>query len=103
MRISDWSSDVCSSDLATDSVISTYAIPYQNPQKTATTVDPLAWVCYENVARRRGEHDAPDEASRRRSCWPVPSGVAVLHVRSEERRVGKGCGSKVRSRWLPDD
>src|SRR3546814_1482393 len=45
---------------ATDSAISTYAIPYQNPQKTATTVDPLAWVCYENVARRRGEHDAPE-------------------------------------------
>src|SRR3546814_6845683 len=46
---------------ATDSAISTYAIPYQNPQKTATTVDPLAWVCYENVARRRGEHDAPED------------------------------------------
>src|SRR3546814_2287782 len=63
-----------------DSAMSTYASPDQNPQKTATTVDPLAWVCYENVARRRGEHDAPDEASRRRYCWPVPSGVAVLHV-----------------------
>src|SRR3546814_13105418 len=37
---------------ATDSAISTYAIPYQNPQKTATTVDPLAWVCYENEIGR---------------------------------------------------
>src|SRR3546814_15138049 len=50
---------------ATDSAISTYAIPYQNPQKTATTVDPMALVCYENVARRR---ELGSASCRERGC-----------------------------------
>src|SRR3546814_10791742 len=59
MRISDWSSDVCSSDLSAN-----YA------------AHRLAW-----QLRLRFRRD------RRRSFWPVPSGVAVLHIRSILGRI----------------
>src|SRR3546814_10150609 len=86
MRISDWSSDVCSSDLIV-------VVAAAGPQE------------------RRGEHlllavdgrgDRPGLARR----VPVGAGhpVVVADVRvdrSDERRVGNECGSTCRSRWSP--
>src|SRR3546814_2827297 len=81
MRISDWSSDVCSSDL--DCVAS-----------TRCAVD--AW---HSVGR---EHQLPDMAAAaaeqaHRRCQVIAPHAA----RSEERRVGKECVSTCRSRWSP--
>src|SRR3546814_3845249 len=73
MRISDWSSDVCSSDLASSP---TRPIP-------PTTARPR---------RRKSCATSPGAGSITSS----PAGA-----RSEERRVGKECVSTCRSRWSP--
>src|SRR3546814_4718886 len=71
MRISDWSSDVCSSDLD------------QAPDD-----------------RQRGRGDVRTAASpdQSRTSGANP---ALHSPRSEERRVGKECVSTCRSRWSP--
>src|SRR3546814_4900992 len=85
MRISDWSSDVCSSDLGffdtrtrTLFCVDSFGALLQQPAETAAEIDSdalhqglTAWAAI----------DAP---------W-----------RSEERRVGKECVSTCRSRWSP--
>src|SRR3546814_13860188 len=83
MRISDWSSDVCSSDLG-----------------------PLR-------ARRRTSRRIPSGSNASRTgrpaqSWPCRSTVRSCRrfatppaTRSEERRVGKECVSTCRSRWWP--
>src|SRR3546814_2516733 len=83
MRISDWSSDVCSSDLL---------IAAANAQHGAASsmmgqnVDVPALIAQERHVGdrgfRAGQHD---------HCRP----------RSEERRVRKECVSTCRSRWSP--
>src|SRR3546814_20005814 len=101
MRISDWSSDVCSSDLC-----------------LASTRDAV-WVCW--GYRRRlshGRDSAPppgvsDErwiTSPGSACWSAilrsfqksNDGRVGVDKRSEERRVGNECVSTCRSRWSPD-
>src|SRR3546814_9919287 len=84
MRISDWSSDVCSSDL---SLIE--ALFYDlSPGDRAQVKTP-------KQAERR-ERDLRD--IMRKGKRPV---VLVVDERSEERRVGKECVSKCRSRGSP--
>src|SRR3546814_9927945 len=82
MRISDWSSDVCSSDL-------NFFIGNE-------WVRPASDRRFKIHNASTGEHVAT-----------VPEGVeadvdaAVAAARSEERRVGKECVSTCRSRWSP--
>src|SRR3546814_10464931 len=71
MRISDWSSDVCSSDLGRDDVIGIHR------HFLAQRVDHRTYVWKVVVERRRRQ------------------------AGSEERRVGKECVSTCRSRWSP--
>src|SRR3546814_18191938 len=96
MRISDWSSDVCSSDLTEirapiSGRIDRHRISIGNlvePNATILTsivsldpiyfyfdIDERSFLAYARDARERG--------------------------RSEERRVGKACVSTCRSRWSP--
>src|SRR3546814_15502306 len=99
MRISDWSSDVCSSDLITLRPLS----PVHGWARTlADGTLELRW-----TRRARGAWlwsdgvDAPlHEQSERYQVGfgPVAAPVAL---RSEERRVGKECVSTFRSRWSP--
>src|SRR3546814_4734894 len=92
MRISDWSSDVCSSDLHR-----------------------------KNTGKRQDRRPGADERyglhviSRLNSLWRraclLPGGKPIAQghhdgngqaePRSEERRVGKECVSTCRSRWSP--
>src|SRR3546814_11567504 len=92
MRISDWSSDVCSSDLA----------------------DFAAW--YQDVV---AEADLAEESGVRGCMVIKPWGYGIwgriqavmdasikdagVQNRTEERRVGKECVGTCRSRWSPDD
>src|SRR3546814_8429321 len=79
MRISDWSSDVCSSDLG--------RLPL--PVALDDGDDGLA-----------GDVAAQDEnvgLVERPGIQELPP----AHLRSEERRVGKECVSTCRSRWSP--
>src|SRR3546814_8898320 len=83
MRISDWSSDVCSSDLG----------PWQaqndDSQVRPETEGKLAARLYSEIVERIYSDRATGEA-------------VMMPVRSEERRVGKECVSTCRSRWSPD-
>src|SRR3546814_4224816 len=82
MRISDWSSDVCSSDL--DSAVVRGLI--------RRFVEPEPGI---EIVATAGNGEAAVTALRRHDI-----DVIVLD-RSEERRVGKECVSTCRSRWSP--
>src|SRR3546814_15559623 len=98
MRISDWSSDVCSSDLMLEG---------DAGQTGSASMKTRAAVLHE-VGRSRPyaqtrplavetlELDPPGEGE-----VLVRIGAAGLCHRSEERRVGKECVSTCRSRWSP--
>src|SRR3546814_3326043 len=82
MRISDWSSDVCSSDLTALDRAGKGSGWIVGPE-------PLFLQKEEKAPQRRC---LPRSGSSRKRC---PS----ITERSEERRVGKECVSTCRSRW----
>src|SRR3546814_12707914 len=117
MRISDWSSDVCSSDLldmaaqarpgsAEILIEKAYAEAWKlwadgEPLTSIETLrsqvmlardtdpyDARAWLLLGILDTWPGRHDS--------AAAPMPE------ARSEERRVGKGCGRTCRSRGSPD-
>src|SRR3546814_11460304 len=92
MRISDWSSDVCSSDLFLGI-------------DEARHLDP-ARAIIDRTADQRELVGGRDD--RRFILQPVARAdldqfhrVIFQNLRSEERRVGKECVSTCRSRWSP--
>src|SRR3546814_19798021 len=96
MRISDWSSDVCSSDLAAREVFRAEATLVVLVAKAAVQLELLAELDrVERINRLVGERSGLD-AGRDEIDW---AGIDAL--RSEERRVGKECVSTCRSRWSP--
>src|SRR3546814_13118086 len=105
MRISDWSSDVCSSDL--ENVVG-------NVRRRPRTAPGI--VVLDRAERRThlavdigyAEIDTVEEtavmvilAAQLHLIDPVAE-KGVADGRSEERRVGKECVSTCRSRWSPD-
>src|SRR3546814_15211345 len=103
MRISDWSSDVCSSDLpcarpmdptpnpspegeglivTSATELSLYQMVQQ--QRRFRLFDALAWIALASLILVTAAHL-----------------VTKPPARSEERRVGKECVSTCRSRWSP--
>src|SRR3546814_3892373 len=88
MRISDWSSDVCSSDL--DEI--DFAV---HSAKDVETIRPEAFAIGAVLPRE----DVRDVLIGAESIHALPQGAVV--GRSEERRVGKECVSTCRSRWSP--
>src|SRR3546814_5335698 len=87
MRISDWSSDVCSSDLD------------EREQPGAHGEQGGRWVEAEQHAGGSGNTLAAMEAEIQRI--KVTNHGHQADPRSEERRVGKECVSTCRSRWAP--
>src|SRR3546814_2058167 len=85
MRISDWSSDVCSSDLAGE--------PDGQPH---IRLQPLQG--RRQAHQRRDESGGDDVAEAKQAVGDDERHQAR---RSEERRVGKECVSTCRSRWSP--
>src|SRR3546814_18872169 len=113
MRISDWSSDVCSSDL------------FNVPVAVWCWNSALAFICGNSVVWKPSEKapltalavQAIVESVVKGFGEEAPKGLAsLLHggrelgeqpvddarLRSEERRVGKECVSTCRSRWSRD-
>src|SRR3546814_3838825 len=89
MRISDWSSDVCSSDLhdaelvvvvRVVGVVAEAVVLLLRVVQHETELDALARQLAVGQAAHAGQHGGD---------------------RSEERRVGKECGSTCRYRWSP--
>src|SRR3546814_18042279 len=121
MRISDWSSDVCSSDLyvGADGTLDALIDPGDQADAVAGLLDALdidalhAFVGYsygalvglQLAARHPGRVHRLVAVSGAHRPHPYAAAWRALQrkaVRSEERRVGKGCGSTCRSRWSPD-
>src|SRR3546814_3460112 len=95
MRISDWSSDVCSSDLRGHDLREGRDLPFRGFREQALHVD---------HDQRRGRADGLQLLGLAHGCTRTLS-VAdhmIRTWRSEERRVGKECVSTCRSRWSPN-
>src|SRR3546814_15336932 len=98
MRISDWSSDVCSSDLRVYPcnprsqehlclvVVNTHGAAQLAITGHAVAIPEEQCICGFLVASSHPAHQAVNHHGR---------------LRSEERRVGKECVSTCRSRWSP--
>src|SRR3546814_4917077 len=96
MRISDWSSDVCSSDLVDrDLVVRLVALGVVGVGRVRHVAGGAdgAGECPQEVlpVTARRQHDALEYGGEQ-----VGGGT-----RSEERRGGRECVSKCRSRWSP--
>src|SRR3546814_7890726 len=90
MRISDWSSDVCSSDL----LAALRALP--DAGRRSACADAVM----ESPALRKRGGEGIDE--RMQVLWLEAAEKALAeNSRSEERRVGKEWVSTCRSRWAP--
>src|SRR3546814_17471321 len=106
MRISDWSSDVCSSDLDREQTVLEAGIagldevrkleaPLECTRRDAAVqIFPLAVV----LGTRAGD----GEQVLLGDDLDIFGSEARDRERSEERRVGKECVSTCRSRWSPD-
>src|SRR3546814_2419420 len=87
MRISDWSSDVCSSDLDAEVDVGAVGQFLRGAARHFIAIP---------------GHYLPSWRMVR--CSMRFSGVALTTMRrSEERRVGKECVSTCRSRWSPSN
>src|SRR3546814_15531771 len=88
MRISDWSSDVCSSDLFGAAVILTFqAIGQMRHRYGPQLAESMLGCCNTKLFLQLTDSETRQWSSK---------------TRSEERRVGKECVSTFRSRWSPD-
>src|SRR3546814_16758187 len=102
MRISDWSSDVCSSDL----------VPLRGPDGkpigrfwSASLAAADATEADFSDALLKGANLIDAKLTRARLINANLSDAKMVNTdmeRSEERRVGKECVSTCRSRWSPD-
>src|SRR3546814_18326716 len=105
MRISDWSSDVCSSDL--EVVGALLEIVDQPARRADQDVDaafdtrPLLFVAGAAVADRHAQATLRAQPHRIIVNLHRKFAGGRENERSEERRVGKGCVSTCRSQWSP--
>src|SRR3546814_18583143 len=91
MRISDWSSDVCSSDLAHDHLTGVASAVNQNPA--------FLWRAPELSVDAAGETNAAEQAHQQQRVQDVDRPwVRGCRVRPGARRVGKECASTWRHR-----
>src|SRR3546814_8569104 len=79
MRISDWSSDVCSSDLWLFLVLTVFEVRTVRSSPSSSAII-VVWLVLTSML-----------------LLPRP----LRSFRSDERRVGKECVSTCRSRWSP--
>src|SRR3546814_15598751 len=98
MRISDWSSDVCSSDLAIS------AAGYEAGSQVVLGLDCASSEFYRDgkyhLAGEGGIALGSQEFANLLASWCDKYPIISIE-RSEERRVGKECVSTCRSRWSP--
>src|SRR3546814_18340110 len=104
MRISDWSSDVCSSDLRLND-------PLSNKKRAGEAGS--SWGCRVGGSLKRsgaaeGREPAGRSPKRGRlregaESYAKDLGQRYSPVRSEGRRVGKECVRTCRVRWSPDN
>src|SRR3546814_11140808 len=89
MRISDWSSDVCSSDLRDALLVGDRAEIFLDSGEAK--VENAEYVVHSGKIRGSAQYAKREETAI----------IRLKDGRSEERRVGKECVSTCRSRWSP--
>src|SRR3546814_19610512 len=93
LRISYWSSDVCSSDLI---------IPVPSIHYLEASGDYVKIRCVEGAFMKNRTMQFFEELLDEQQFIRIHRSYIVnLNQRSEERRVGKECVSTCRSRWSP--
>src|SRR3546814_14172437 len=100
MRISDWSSDVCSSDLEHLEQLLDRVAEVRRQDHIRHATQRVV------VGQRLGREDVqsggdPPGGERIDQRLLVDDGAARRVDKTEERRVGKACVSKWSSRWSP--
>src|SRR3546814_21037579 len=106
MRISDWSSDVCSSDLRRGTVGRVLALRTLAERPATGALFPAIAGTRLSATNGAFEHrrvpaQKADQRVRAGVCVAQAPLIFDRRLRSEERRVGTECVSKCRSRWLP--
>src|SRR3546814_15214997 len=97
MRISDWSSDVCSSDLADAAAAAAGQRRREADVRHAQRFHQAGGVELVEIAGPGGRI-----IGKAVDLLMADPGIGPgVHDRSEERRVGKECVSTCRSRWSP--
>src|SRR3546814_13959658 len=97
MRISDWSSDVCSSDLS-DRRSAGRTLGFGEVEEERLRRSSKGIYHFEIAVERRSVTVPQRSASSDKRCARQQ---LIARNRSEERRVGKECVSTCRSRWSP--
>src|SRR3546814_13072687 len=101
MRISDWSSDVCSSDLlAVAALLKAQRALMSNRLTSLEGRRDLLW---QGIAEINEEIQGLEAqmVSRARQIAIIREEIGTVEHRSEERRGGTEWGSTCRSRWSP--
>src|SRR3546814_12851182 len=113
MRISDWSSDVCSSDLSGYALDTQVRVGQHRIDIVVEGDDDRRLAIECDGDRYHGPEQWPADMQRQRTLeragwrfWRCFASRFVREqqtvLRSEERRVGKECVSTFRSRWRRD-
>src|SRR3546814_13759467 len=100
MRISDWSSDVCSSDLQQNLLIEVANHLGYAPESIAVSLKTRKQVTLRGVIEN-GQKIVKCTRQKVTEQQQLSQESQQQRRRSEERRVGKECVSTCRSRWSP--
>src|SRR3546814_18814937 len=96
MRISDWSADVCSSDLTQEAAARREAL------RAAIQASDHVYNCHGvEMNQRYASGAVVDDGSPEPAWLRDPELYHQASSRSEERRVGKECVRTFRYRWSP--
>src|SRR3546814_13613969 len=108
LRISDWSSDVCSSDLAAAvggrlHPLGDQLQALQDDRQAARLVDEVDGAPFQGrlLVDLVAQHGEEDHRGLDAALAHAAQHGKAVEARSEERRVGTECVSTVRSRWSP--
>src|SRR3546814_19673657 len=101
MRISDWSSDVCSSDLRQDRIKPDGGRPDRRIIMGALPRQQCKGVNEQYTLSLRPDERLSRLGKHRFGGACIQIACKFAPDRSEERRVGKECVSTCRSRWSP--
>src|SRR3546814_14682238 len=100
MRISDWSSDVCSSDLAElDQAVAAARAAFKTWKNTPVETRRAALQAMAKIIQ--DNHEELYRLLTSEQGKPHEQARGEILGRSEERRVGNECVSTCRSRWSP--
>src|SRR3546814_20318533 len=101
MRISDWSSDVCSSDLVVEDGSRVGTVYFLMSEDNVRKQIQLPWMSFGSDAASQATEGVFLKSGAHPRTYGNFTRLLGRYVRSAERRVGKECVSTCRSRWSP--